>query len=229
MESERTIEGYAFEDAELFADAENEKRAVDYLREQIEKSSPEAVLSIYHQLMQQNLFHTQIGFEFLRELQLYLYEQESIDNARISPITIPRAQAPQASSRAESEKKQEHEAPVVREEPPARPPTKEELAQMRRLREQNRSLTNRFRISLFVSGVCGVVVVAMFILTLTSSSPTILNYKTKLEDSYAQWEQQLTDREKIIKEREAQLNEREAALAALEAEIETEAEEQEER
>lgn len=52
-----------------------------------------------------------------------------------------------------------------------------------------------------------VLVVGMFGITLTSTSPTILDYETKLQNKYASWEQELTQREAAVSQREAQVYE----------------------
>ena len=48
-------------------------------------------------------------------------------------------------------------------------------------------------------------ILLMFLITATSGQTTILNYEKKLQDRYAQWEQQLTQREKAIREEEQEL------------------------
>ena len=48
-------------------------------------------------------------------------------------------------------------------------------------------------------------VVAMFAMTLTSDSPTIVDYQSKLLNRYASWEQELTEREKAVSEKEQEL------------------------
>ena len=50
------------------------------------------------------------------------------------------------------------------------------------------------------------VIIGMFGITLTSNLPTIVDYETKLQNKYAAWEQQLTEREAQVKQKEAQLN-----------------------
>ena len=45
----------------------------------------------------------------------------------------------------------------------------------------------------------------MFGISLTGTSPTILNYRTKVKDEYAQWEKELTERERILRQKENQL------------------------
>ena len=46
----------------------------------------------------------------------------------------------------------------------------------------------------------------MFAITLTSNTPTILNYENKLIDRYEHWEQELNEREQELDEREQKLN-----------------------
>ena len=45
----------------------------------------------------------------------------------------------------------------------------------------------------------------MFVITIKSDNPNILNYETALQNRYSAWEQELNDREKAIKEKELEL------------------------
>lgn len=51
-----------------------------------------------------------------------------------------------------------------------------------------------------------ILVVAMFCITLNSNNPNILNYKRKILNEYASWEQDLTERENAIREKESMLD-----------------------
>ena len=55
-------------------------------------------------------------------------------------------------------------------------------------------------------------VVFMFVLTATSNNLTILDYKEKVENQYADWDESLTKREDEVKEREEKLLEDEQKL-----------------
>lgn len=55
-------------------------------------------------------------------------------------------------------------------------------------------------------------VVFMFVLTATSNNLTILDYKEKVENQYADWDESLTKREDEVKEREEKLLEDEERL-----------------
>ena len=45
----------------------------------------------------------------------------------------------------------------------------------------------------------------MFYIAYTSEHPNVLNYKRNLVNKYAQWEQELSEREKEIREKERNL------------------------
>ena len=47
--------------------------------------------------------------------------------------------------------------------------------------------------------------IVMFVIATTGSNPTVINYEKALQDRYAEWEQQLSDRERAIREKEKEL------------------------
>ena len=65
--------------------------------------------------------------------------------------------------------------------------------------------SGKLKISLCVNAILVVCVVAMFAMALTSDSPTIVDYQSKLLNRYASWEQELTEREKAVSEKEQEL------------------------
>ena len=48
-------------------------------------------------------------------------------------------------------------------------------------------------------------IAAMFMITLRSDNPNVLNYERALTDKYASWEQELTERERAVREKELEL------------------------
>ena len=51
-----------------------------------------------------------------------------------------------------------------------------------------------------------VLVVGMFFITMFGENTNILNYRYKIENEYSIWQQELEEREAIIREKEAQFN-----------------------
>ncbi len=76
-----------------------------------------------------------------------------------------------------------------------RPDTKQEIAK-RRL---------GVTVSVALNVLLAMAVAFMFYVALSSDNPNILNYETALENRYATWEQQLSEREQLIRERELEL------------------------
>ena len=65
----------------------------------------------------------------------------------------------------------------------------------------------KYEITLFISVILAISIIGMFIIASTSDSPTILNYENKLIDKYAEWEQELDEREAALNEREQMVEE----------------------
>jgi hypothetical protein len=59
---------------------------------------------------------------------------------------------------------------------------------------------------MLLSGVLAVMVVGMFLITLTGKNENILNYKRVITNQYAQWEQDLSQREEAVRQKELELN-----------------------
>lgn len=65
--------------------------------------------------------------------------------------------------------------------------------------------SGKMRLSMALNVALAIMVVAMFVITLTSKHPNILNYEEKLLNKYASWEQDLDRRQQEILERERAL------------------------
>ena len=59
--------------------------------------------------------------------------------------------------------------------------------------------------SMIVNAMLVAVIVVMFYIAYTSDNPNILNYENNLVNKYAQWEQELSERENAIREKERNL------------------------
>lgn len=60
-------------------------------------------------------------------------------------------------------------------------------------------------ISYFLNVVLAIAVLFMFYVALSSDKPNILNYEKALQNKYASWEQDLTQREHVVREKELEL------------------------
>ena len=79
--------------------------------------------------------------------------------------------------------------------PPSRIPQKKEKQDTRK----------GMIISVIINVMLTAAVIAMFYIAMTSDNPNILNYENNLQNKYAQWEQELTERENVLREKERNL------------------------
>ena len=61
------------------------------------------------------------------------------------------------------------------------------------------------KLLLGVNAVLILLIAAMFYITINGSNPNIINYERVLQNKYSQWDQELTQREAVIREKEREL------------------------
>ena len=145
------------------------------------KDNPEEVLAIYHKMIENGLFVTPVGVDFLMRVREFLVECGSIDPERIRPIETGSLFTQRARNEARAE---------------ARPRVTTDLV------AENKNLKRKYRIAVAVAVISICLVAAMFMVARSSDNPNIINYKTAIENQYAEWEESLTEREKALREKE---------------------------
>lgn len=170
------VEGYSFTDESMAKQARTESEGVKYVKARTDMSKPDQVFNVYHRLLAQRMFQTPIGYAYLKELQDYLKTMPGIHSEDIKPIPVA--------------------SKLVVED------TRGITERWRRKLEKEQ---NKLRISIVANFAFVVSIFIMFLITATSGQTTILNYEKKIQDRYASWEQELTEREKAIREEEQEL------------------------
>lgn len=182
--TEWVVDGFQFgtqQDAEL---ARNEQIRIERLEEKLDYGNIEIVSAVYKKALNNRVFKTPVGYEFLKKLQRILQENplpdEEIDNIPVYGVYSMRESANQTVERIQASRK-----PVKKEKP------KQEFF--------SRKTSILMNIGLLA------LVILMFVISTTSSQPTVLNYERVLQNRYAEWEKQLSDREQVIREKEKEL------------------------
>ena len=179
-QTDKVVSGFAFyseKDAKL---AEQERQKIAYLDKRIDHTDLESVLAIYKKALDDRVFRTPVGLEYLRELQGELKAEQEILGEEIPPI-------PLWTNFADIRKKT---APARRRIQP--------------VPEDHRNTP--LRLSLIMNIVMVIAIIVMFVITLNSDQPNVLNYERNLQDKYANWEQELTQREQTVREKEREVH-----------------------
>lgn len=174
-------EGYHFGSLEDAEQARTEKKKSEYFEERLNGKNTKNILAVYDKILDERIFETPVGWEYVKQLQQEL-RQLGVPEERIRPIPLYVTFAHKEQSTMEA---------LVRER----------VKPSRKISPDRKKL----RTSVIVNIFLGVLVVAMFVITLKSDNPNILNYKKAIVNQYAAWEQELTEREKLVRQKETEL------------------------
>ena len=180
--ADNIVSGFAFyndRDAKL---AEEERQKIAYLDSRIDHTDLQSVYAIYKKAIEDRVFRTPVGLEYLRELQGELKAQEELLDEEVPPIPL--------FTNFGNEFRNSYS--------PAR----------RRIQPTPEKTGNKmpFRLSVTMNIAMIIAIIAMFVIALNSDQPNILNYERNLQDKYATWEQELTEREQTVREKELELH-----------------------
>lgn len=175
-------EGYSFYTERDAALAENERQKVVYLEEHLNYSQPESILRIYKKAIEEHFFKTPVGILFMKELQQYLLEQEEIPAEAVDAIPL--------CVSFEGEFRKTPNPARSRVKPAPKKTEKKSIA---------------LPVSIITNIGLAAAVIAMFAVALNAEQPNILNYENALQNKYAAWEQQLTQREQAVRQKELEL------------------------
>ena len=82
------IMGYEFDNKASADTAKNELEMISKIKSQGNMSNHKIALSVYNKLLEDNLFKTPVGLEYLRSLQKELLAVKTIDKSEIKAIKI---------------------------------------------------------------------------------------------------------------------------------------------
>lgn len=176
-----SVGGYLFltrKDAQL---AEAELKKIEYLEARIDYSRPESILLVYEKSIHERLFRTPPGIDYLKKQRDFLLGQPGIPAEKVPDIELYTTFSGELRESGRQVKKR-----------------------IRSTEERDR-IKYFFRISLILNVLLLLAVMAMFNIALKSDNPNVLNYERTITNKYAEWEQNLTERERAVREKEKEL------------------------
>ena len=159
------VGGYEFTSKEDAQIAKDELNAIKYVSSKTNSKDPKQVYSLYNKIIERKLFSTQIGMNYLKSLQTFLYKSSEIPNDKIQPIPINTDTQDEINIRRERS---------------------EFKSELRDLSIKVARYKNNFTRVMIINVILVIIIVAMFIILNTSSNPNIINYEVNLQNKYAQ-------------------------------------------
>lgn len=187
------VNGYVFETRADYEDALQEKKGINYLSSQLNLNNIPKVTQLYTELIEKKVFVTPIGHEYLKSLRDVIVKSGTVTGDDLLPIPVITAN--------KSEKGQVEKYVSTKYE-----------ATVKKLENENKKLKGKLSTAIYMCVALVVIVLVMFFITKNSSTPNILNYERKLQDKYSAWEQELKEKDQMLKDREWEIRQKEEAL-----------------
>lgn len=174
------VAGYVFANEQDYEKAKKEADSIAYIKERTNWKDKQQLLKLYNKAVDSKMFQTVLGYEFMHQLQSVVTKSGIIEEEYMKPIPICKqnggAELPEDAQEVVKLANQYHSLYEV---------TKEEKKRLK-----------------IVVGFLVLTVCLMMVLAYT-------NYKTYDEsavlDKYSNWENELEQREAVIKEKEREL------------------------
>lgn len=173
-----TVNGYLFGDIEDVKLANQEQSAIQYMDKKMERYNGEAILAVYQAALEKKIFRTPIGYNYLQQLQKRMMGL-GVAKDKIPPIPLY----------------QVYNNHYKTAEKPVRKSSK------KKMEPQEKQL----HYSLLGNVVLVVLVILLFLITMTGENANILNYRNAIVNEYSAWEEELTQRENTVREKEREL------------------------
>lgn len=175
------VNGFCFnsiEDAEV---ADRELKSIKYIDNNIKGKSAETIMQVFNGALEKRMFSTPVGYAYLHDMQKRMVD------AGMDADDIPSIPLYQNFGSSISEEVHFPRAVTVN--------TRKKRDE---LKEKNRLLT-------IINVILALLIVALFAISMTGSNPNVLNYRNAIENEYSSWQQQLDEREKVVREKEREL------------------------
>ena len=181
--SDWAVEGFQFgteKDAEL---AKGEQIRIAHIETKLDYNNMDMVNAVYKKAIDNRVFKTPVGYVFLKKLQEKLKEHTQKEDVPDIPIFG-------VYSLRESTNPAVEKVRASRKKPEKKAPPKEFFSR---------------KTSIIINIVLVALIVIMFAISFTGTSPTVLNYESTIQNKYSRWEQELSEREAVIREKEKEL------------------------
>lgn len=180
MNDEMIVGGFIFgttADADL---AKEELARIEYLDANMNYANISKVMQLYDKALDTKMFHTPVGWRYMDKLKGVLREN-GYSEEELRPIPLYNVFA-----RAE----EDHSV----------------LERIRPVRKKADPYKRKYVLSLMFIAVLFIAVIVMFVIALKSETPNMINYRNAIINEYAEWEQDIKEREDAVRLKEHELN-----------------------
>lgn len=174
MNRENQVKDYLFSNTQDVLMAQEELEKIEKLEPKIGQADIELLYKLYNKSIEKRTFQTPVGLEFMLKVKKIL---DNNPNTPGEVVPIPLYTTFDLTTRREQEAIQKRQQFMVK---------------------KKNDDAKKLKTSIIVNVVLALIVVAMFFIATTGKNPNILNYENAIINKYAEWEQELRERENRI-------------------------------
>lgn len=178
MNRENQVKDYLFSNTQDVLMAREELEKIEKLEPKIGQADIELLYKLYNKSIEKRSFQTPVGLEFMLKVKKIL---DNNPNTPGEVVPIPLYTTFDLTTRREQEAIQKRQQFMVK---------------------KKQDDAKKLNISIWINVILAIMVIAMFVIASTGSTPNIINYENAIINKYAEWEQELRDRENRIVEYE---------------------------
>lgn len=178
---ELIVEGYRFSDLADADQARVELEKIELLEKRLDYHNEEMVISVYNRAVMNRTFKTPVGYQYLSGIRDRLLTTGAAKETDLQAIPI------QASLSNPDVKRQTQSNSDSQGG------------------QSKSKFSTPLGISVTLNVILVILVMAMFLITVYSDNPNIMNYRSRILNEYASWEQDLRAREREVRAREREL------------------------
>lgn len=178
---ELIVEGYRFSDLADADQARVELEKIELLEKRLDYHNEEMVISVYNRAVMNRTFKTPVGYQYLSGIRDRLLTTGAAKEIDLQAIPI------QASLSNPDVKRQTQSNSDSQGG------------------QSKSKFSTPLGISVTLNVILVILVMAMFLITVYSDNPNIMNYRSRILNEYASWEQDLRAREREVRAREREL------------------------
>lgn len=193
---ELIVEGYRFGDLADADQARLELEKIRALEGRLDYHNEEMVISVYNRAVMNRTFKTPVGYQYLNGIRDRLLTTGAAKETDLQAIPV---QTPSNNSAVKRQTRSGSDSA-------GGPGSSGSPGSSGRSGRQSKSrFSAPFGISVAMNVILVILVMVMFLITVYSDNPNITNYRSRILNEYASWEQDLRAREREVRAREREL------------------------
>lgn len=193
---ELIVEGYRFGDLADADQARLELEKIRALEGRLDYHNEEMVISVYNRAVMNRTFKTPVGYQYLNGIRDRLLTTGAAKETDLQAIPV---QTPSNNSAVKRQTRSGSDSA-------GGPGSSGSPGSSGRSGGQSKSrFSAPFGISVAMNVILVILVMVMFLITVYSDNPNITNYRSRILNEYASWEQDLRAREREVRAREREL------------------------